>query len=208
VADTSSGGSPPGVFCCTFSFDVTAIYNQFKNSVFTHLGFRLHDPSVEWASFAGPGLFSMPPDWTFSLCPEVSADIDIRPANGSDHFNPKSHGVVRVAILTTSSLRCYKRERCPLSALELQGRKPPACTRCCWTSMEIGTSTWWFTYATRKHEFRVARVSLCSKGKLWSGEAFRGTGVLSYGGLSRAEPPGAVMHTGKSRPHEHHAAME
>jgi len=36
--------------------------------------------------------------------PEVSADIDIRPANGSDAFYPKSNGVVRVAILTTSRL--------------------------------------------------------------------------------------------------------
>ena len=42
----------PGGFCCTFNVDVTGLYNQFKNSGFTHLGFRLHDPVLEWAAFA------------------------------------------------------------------------------------------------------------------------------------------------------------
>ena len=90
----------PGVFCCTFSFDVTGLYNQFKNSGFTHLGFRLHDPS--WSALPSQGqVFFNASRLDVLALPEVSADIDIRPANGSDPFNPKSNGVVRVAILTT-----------------------------------------------------------------------------------------------------------
>jgi len=93
----------PGVFCCTFSFDVTGIYNQFKNSGFTHLGFRLHDPS--WSALPSQGqVFFNASSLDVLALPEVSADIDIRPANDSDPFNPKGNGVVRVAILTTSRL--------------------------------------------------------------------------------------------------------
>jgi hypothetical protein len=97
----------PGVFCCTFSFDVTGIYNQFKNSGFTHLGFRLHDPSWSVLPSQGQVFFNASRLDVLAL-PEVSADIDIRSANGSDPFNPKSNGVVRVAILTTSSLDATK----------------------------------------------------------------------------------------------------
>ena len=93
----------PGVFCCTFSFDVTGLYNQFKNSGFTHLGFRLHDPSWNGLSSQGQVFFNASRLDVVAL-PEISADIDIRPENGSAPFNPKSNGVVRVAILTTSSL--------------------------------------------------------------------------------------------------------
>jgi hypothetical protein len=35
---------------------------------------------------------------------ELSAEIDIRPGTGSNPFNPKSNGVISVAILTTSQL--------------------------------------------------------------------------------------------------------
>ena len=112
-----TGGSPwetlqvaapqPGVFCCTFTFDVTGIYNQFKNSGFTHLGFRLHDPA--WSGLPSQGqVFFNASRLEVSVLPEVSADIDIRPANDSNPFNPKSQGVVRVAILTTSRLDATK----------------------------------------------------------------------------------------------------
>jgi len=91
----------PGVFCCTFSFDVTGVYNQFKNSGFTHLGFRLHDPS--WSALPSQGqVFLNASRLEVLTLPEVSVDIDIRPETGSNPFNPKSRGVVRVAILTTS----------------------------------------------------------------------------------------------------------
>ena len=43
----------PGGFCCTLSFNVTGLYNQFKNSGFTYLGFRLHDPS--WSGLPSQG---------------------------------------------------------------------------------------------------------------------------------------------------------
>jgi hypothetical protein len=89
-----------GVACCTFSFDVTGIYNQFKNSGFTHLGFRLHDPS--WSGLPSQGqVFFNASSLDVLALPEVSADIDIRPETGSDPFNPKSNGVISVAILTT-----------------------------------------------------------------------------------------------------------
>jgi hypothetical protein len=97
----------PGVFCCTFSFDVTGLYNQFKNSGFTHLGFRLHDPS--WSALPSQGqVFFNASRLEVSVLPEVSADIDIRPVNSEEAFNPKSKGVVSVAILTTSHLDATK----------------------------------------------------------------------------------------------------
>ena len=97
----------PGVACCTFSFDVTGVYNQFKNSGFTHLGFRLHDPS--WSALPSQGqVFFNASRLDVVALPEVSADIDIRPETGSDSFNPKSRGVVRVAILTTGHFDATK----------------------------------------------------------------------------------------------------
>jgi hypothetical protein len=90
-----------GVLCCSFSFDVTGLYNQFKNSGFTHLGFRLHDPS--WSELTSQGqVFFTGSKLEISALPELSADIDIRPEGSSNTFNPKSNGVVSVAILTTS----------------------------------------------------------------------------------------------------------
>ncbi|MGH9425147.1 MAG: hypothetical protein ACRD2L_02420 [Terriglobia bacterium] len=91
----------PGVFCCSFSFDVTGLYNQLKNSGSTHLGFRLHDPS--WSALSSQGqVFFTRARLEVAALPELSADIDIRPGTGSNSFNPKSNGVISVAILTTS----------------------------------------------------------------------------------------------------------
>ena len=90
-----------GVFCCTFNVDVTGLYNQFKNSGFTHLAFRLHDPS--WSGLTSQGqVFFTASRLEVSALPELSADIDIRPGTGSSPLNPKSNGVISVAILTTS----------------------------------------------------------------------------------------------------------
>jgi hypothetical protein len=97
----------PGVFCCTFSFDVTGLYNQFKNSGFSHLGLHLHDPS--WSALPSQGqVFFNASRLDVSVLPEVSADIDIRPESGSDPFNSKSQGIVSVAILTTAHLDATK----------------------------------------------------------------------------------------------------
>jgi hypothetical protein len=91
----------PGVFCCTFSFDVTGLYNQMKNAGSGHLGFRLHDPS--WSGLPSQGqVFFTGSKLEVSTLPELSADIDIRPRSSSSAFNPKSNGVISVAILTTS----------------------------------------------------------------------------------------------------------
>lgn len=97
----------PGVFCCTFTFDVTGIYNQFKNSGFTHVGFRLHDPSWSGLPSQGQVIFTGS-RLDVSALPELSADIDIRPGSDSDAFNPKGNGLVRVAILTTSQFNATR----------------------------------------------------------------------------------------------------
>ena len=97
----------PGVVCCTFSFDVTGLYNQFKNSGFSHFGIRLHGPS--WNALPSQGqVFFNASKLEVSVLPELSADIDIRPQNGSNPFNSKSQGVLRVAILTTAHLDATK----------------------------------------------------------------------------------------------------
>lgn len=92
--------SQPGVFCCTFSFDVTGIYNEFQMSGFTHLGFRLHDPS--WSALPSQGqVFLNASSLEVSALPEITAHIDIRPGTDLNPFNPQGKGIVRVAILTT-----------------------------------------------------------------------------------------------------------
>ena len=89
-----------GIFCCAFSFDVTGLYNQMKNAGSAYLGFRLHNPS--WSGLPSQGqVFFTGAKLDVAVLPELSAEIDIRPRNGSNPFNPKSHGVVSVAILTT-----------------------------------------------------------------------------------------------------------
>jgi hypothetical protein len=97
----------PGVFCCVLSFDVTGLYNQFKNSGFTHLGLRLHDPS--WSALPSQGqVYFTRGSLDVTALPEVSADIDIRPESGSDPFNPKNNGFIRVAILSTHLLNATR----------------------------------------------------------------------------------------------------
>ena len=97
----------PGVFCCSLSFDVTALYNHFKNSGSTHLGFRLHDPSWSGLTSQGQVFFNGSKLEVVALA-ELSADIDIRPGSGSNPFNPKSNGIINVAILTTSQFDATK----------------------------------------------------------------------------------------------------
>jgi hypothetical protein len=90
-----------GVFCCTFTLDVTGLYNQFKNSGFAYLGFRMHDPS--WNGLPSQGLAAFnSSSLEVSAARELSAEVEIRPSNGSTPFNPQSNGLISVAILTTS----------------------------------------------------------------------------------------------------------
>jgi len=97
----------PGVFCCTFSFDVTGLYNQFQMSGFTHVGFRLHDPS--WSALSSHGqVFLNASSMDVSALPEVPAEIDIHPRTDSPSLNPKSNGVINVSILTTGLLDATK----------------------------------------------------------------------------------------------------
>ena len=97
----------PGVFCCTFTLDVTGIYNEFKNAGFTHVGFRLHDPSWSALPAEGQVIFNGA-RLDVSALTELSVDIDIRPESDSDGLNPKGNGLVRVAILTTSQFNATR----------------------------------------------------------------------------------------------------
>lgn len=65
------------------------------------MGFRLHDPS--WSGLTSQGqVFFTGSRLEVSALPELSADIDIRPGTRSSPLNPKSNGIISVAILTTS----------------------------------------------------------------------------------------------------------
>jgi hypothetical protein len=166
----------PGVFCCTFSFDVTGIYNQFKNSGFTHLGFRLHDPSWSVLPSEGQVFFNASRLDVLAL-PEISADIDIRPANGSDPFNPKSNGVVRVAILTTGHLDATKVNAATVR-FGATGTEA-ASVHTVLTDVD-GDGDIDMVVHVRSQETRIAcGTSLAVlKGQTLSGEAFRGQGGL------------------------------
>ena len=161
----------PGVFCCTFSFDVTGIYNQFKNSGFTHLGFRLHDPS--WSALPSEGqVFFNASSLDVLALPEVSADIDI-----SDPFNPKSNGVVRVAILTTSSLDATKVNA---STVRFGATGTEAASVHTVLTDVDGDGDIDMVVHVRNQETRIpcGASSAVLKGQTVSGEAFRGQGGL------------------------------
>ncbi len=166
----------PGVFCCTFSFDVTGLYNQFKNSGFTHLGFRLHDPS--WSALPSQGqVFFNASRLDVLALPEISADIDIRPANGSDPFNPKSNGVVRVAILTTDSLDATKVNA---STVRFGATGTEAASVHTVLTDVDGDGDIDMVVHVRNQETRIpcGASSAVLKGQTLSGEAFRGQGGL------------------------------
>ena len=79
----------PGGFCCTLSFDITGLYNQFKNSGFSHLGFRLHDPS--WGGATSQGQLSFNgASLEVAALPELPAEIDIRLGAGQTHSTPRA----------------------------------------------------------------------------------------------------------------------
>jgi len=166
----------PGVFCCSFSFDVTGIYNQFKNSGFTHLAFRLHDPS--WSALPSQGqVFFNASSLDVLALPEVSADIDIRPANGSDPFNPNSNGVVRVAILTTSRLDATKVNAATVR-FGATGTES-ASVHTVLTDVD-GDGDIDMVVHVRNQETRIrcGASSAVLKGQTVSGEAFRGQGPV------------------------------
>jgi len=165
-----------GVFCCTFSFDVTGLYNQFKNSGFTHLGFRLHDPS--WSGLPSQGqVFFNASSLDVLALPEISADIDIRPGNSSDPLNPKSIGVIRVAILTTSGLDATKVN--PSTVRFGVTGTEAASVHSVLTDVD-GDGDIDMVVHVRTQETRIpcGASSAVLKGQTHSGEAFRGQGRL------------------------------
>ena len=163
-----------GVLCCSFSFDVTELYNQFKNSGFTHLGFRLHDPS--WSELTSQGqVFFTGSRLEVSALPELSADIDIRPGTGSSPFNPKSNGVIRVAILTTSQLNATQ-----VNAFTVRfgatGTEAASVHTVLTDVDRDGDVDMVVHVRSRETKIRCGASSAVLKGQTLSGEAFRGQG--------------------------------
>ena len=166
----------PGVFCCTFSFDVTGIYNQFKNSGFTHLGFRLHDPS--WSALPSQGqVFFNASRLEVSVLPEVSADIDIHSGNGSAPLNPKGNGVISVAILTTSQLDATQVNA---STVRFGATGTEAASvHTVLVDVDRDGDTDMVVHArSRQTQILCGAESAVLRGQTMSGEAFRGQGGL------------------------------
>lgn len=91
--------APPGEFCCALSLDVTALYNEVKAAGGSYLGFRLHDPS--WTGLPSQGqAFLTNTSLEVTPVPEQTVQIKIRLGNDSAPVNPRSNGVVQVALLS------------------------------------------------------------------------------------------------------------
>ena len=164
----------PGVFCCPFSFDVTGLYNQFKNSGFTHLGFRLHDPS--WSGLASQGqVFFTRSSLDVSVLPELSADIDIRPGTGSNPFNPKSNGVISVAILTTSQFNATQVNASTVR-FGATGTEAASVHTVLTDVDRDGDIDMVVHVRSQETRIRCGASSAVLKGQTFSGEAFRGQG--------------------------------
>jgi hypothetical protein len=158
----------PGVFCCTFNFDVTGLYNQFKNSGFTHLGFRLHNPVWSGLPSQGQVIFGGSQLEVLAL-PELSADIDIRPGAASNPFNPKSNGIIRVAVLTTSQF----------NATKVNAGTESSSVHTVLTDVD-GDRDIDMVIHVRSQETQIpcSASSAVLKGQTTSGEAFRGQGGI------------------------------
>ena len=166
----------PGVFCCTFSFDVTGLYNQFKNSGFTHLGFRLHDPS--WSALPSQGqVFFNASRLEVSVLPEVSADIDIHSGNGSAPLNPKGNGVISVAILTTSQLDATQVDASTVR-FGATGTEAASVHTVLVDVDRDGDIDMVVHVRSRQTQILCGAESAVLKGQTMSGEAFRGQGRL------------------------------
>ena len=166
----------PGVFCCTFTLDVTGIYNQFKNSGFTHVGFRLHDPSWSGLPSQGQVIFNGS-RLDVSALPELSADIDIRPETHSDALNPKGNGLVRIAILTTSQFNATR-----LNASTVRfgatGTEAPSLHTVLTDVDRDGDIDMVVHVRSRGTGIPCGATSAVLKGQTLSGEAVRGQGEL------------------------------
>jgi hypothetical protein len=166
----------PGVFCCSFGFDVTELYNQLKNSGLAHLGFRLHDPS--WSGLPSQGqVFFNRASLEVSAPPEMSADIDIRPETSSNSFNPKSNGVISVGILTTSQ---FNATQVNASAVRFGATGTEAASVHTVLTDVDGDGDIDMVVHVRNQETRIpcGASSAVLKGQTLSGEAFRGQGGL------------------------------
>ena len=166
----------PGVFCCTFTLDVTETYNQFKNSGFSHLGFRLHSPSWSGLHSQGQVIFNRS-QLEVSLLPELSADIDIRPGSGSGTFNPKSNGVISVAILTAGQ---FNATRVNAASVRFGAAGTEAASvHTVLTDVDSdGDIDMVLHVRSRETQIPCGATSAVLKGQTLSGEAFRGQGAL------------------------------
>jgi len=166
----------PGVSCCSFSLDATGVYNQFKNSGFTHLGFRLHDPS--WSALPSQGqVFLNASSLDVLTLPEISADIDICQGTGSNPFKPTSRRVVRVAILTTSG---FDATQVNASTVRFGATGTEAASvHTVLTDVDRDGDIDMVVHV-RNHETRIrcGAHTAVLKGQTYSGEAFRGQGKL------------------------------
>ena len=90
----------PGTFCCNLQVDVTNVYNGFLASGIPFLGFSLSDP--QWASDPSKGqVFFTNASLEITPNDSVPVTIDIRIGSDRNKINPKSNGILSVAILST-----------------------------------------------------------------------------------------------------------
>ena len=147
-----------------------------KNSGSTHLGFRLHDPS--WTGRPAEGqVFFTGARLDVSALAELSADIDIRPGARSNPINPKSNGVISVAILTTSQLNAT-RVNAATVRFGATGREA-ASVHTVLTDIDRDGDIYMVVHVhTPETGIPCGASSAVLTGQTFSGEAFRGQGGL------------------------------
>lgn len=113
-----------GSFCCNLQVDVTNVYNGFMASGIPFLGFSLYDP--QWASDPSKGqVFFTNASLEITPTDGAPVTIDIRIGGDKNKINPRSNGILSVAILSTEQFDATRVDVRSVRFGSAQAQTPP-----------------------------------------------------------------------------------